>query len=520
MKKIVLIMILIATSYVAFAFDNYIPAQEMFGKYFKFSTYYNKEYQEFEDGFDNFGVMIAKPQIYGNFGLELDAVNKMDDVYRETFGNLSIGFNFRKRFAFALTGGFVNRAYDTSGLIFNEEETIADESIFKPTVGASFHSAIIKDKLEFGGVGYYLNQPDVSMNSGEDKLPFMIDSFIKWDINKNFELGATYHLEDNEHYIGLDFTFAFPAPWFKVKTSVSQEKVSVMPSFHTFNYLTFDVKYDYFLEEDLVGTNYGVQVTYELVKEYPVIAVYNEFEGVEVVDSEIDSVEVDFGVEDAERLYFIKANLNEETKLLAGKLNEYSKKDFTIPLKLKEGKNVFDISTRAVNGEPITKKIVFNYEIPKWITDEDTVKADTVIVVEATEPPVEESIEETVIEKEPEEKIALVDTYVVKPGDSLWKIASLPQTYNNPHRWKQIYELNRDKISNPDLIYPNQVLTIRRLFNGLYQVKKGDTLWDIAKRKDIYDNPLMWKRIYELNKEKISNPNLIYPDQRFRIWED
>jgi len=48
--------------------------------------------------------------------------------------------------------------------------------------------------------------------------------------------------------------------------------------------------------------------------------------------------------------------------------------------------------------------------------------------------------------------------YVVKKGDSLWKIAG--KVYHNPLRWPRIYRANKDKITNPNKIYPNQVLTI------------------------------------------------------------
>lgn len=44
-----------------------------------------------------------------------------------------------------------------------------------------------------------------------------------------------------------------------------------------------------------------------------------------------------------------------------------------------------------------------------------------------------------------------------------------------------------------------------------YKVAKGDCLWNIAKR--FYGNGALYKKIYEANKKKISNPNLIYPGQ-------
>ncbi|HEY1013007.1 MAG TPA: LysM peptidoglycan-binding domain-containing protein [Herpetosiphonaceae bacterium] len=49
-------------------------------------------------------------------------------------------------------------------------------------------------------------------------------------------------------------------------------------------------------------------------------------------------------------------------------------------------------------------------------------------------------------------------TYTVVGGDSLSKIAK--RFYGDAMQWKKIYEANRDKISNPDLIHPGQVFII------------------------------------------------------------
>ncbi len=50
-----------------------------------------------------------------------------------------------------------------------------------------------------------------------------------------------------------------------------------------------------------------------------------------------------------------------------------------------------------------------------------------------------------------------------------------------------------------------------------YTVVKGDCLWNIAKKKDIYNNPFAWPNIYKANRDQIKNPNLIYPKQNFKI---
>ena len=48
-----------------------------------------------------------------------------------------------------------------------------------------------------------------------------------------------------------------------------------------------------------------------------------------------------------------------------------------------------------------------------------------------------------------------------------------------------------------------------------YTVKRGDNLWNIAKK--YYGKGSLWTKIYNANKGKIKNPNLIYPGQKFTI---
>lgn len=49
-------------------------------------------------------------------------------------------------------------------------------------------------------------------------------------------------------------------------------------------------------------------------------------------------------------------------------------------------------------------------------------------------------------------------TYTVKSGDCLWNIAK--RFYGNGAQYTKIYNANRGKIKNPNLIYPGQMLTI------------------------------------------------------------
>lgn len=105
--------------------------------------------------------------------------------------------------------------------------------------------------------------------------------------------------------------------------------------------------------------------------------------------------------------------------------------------------------------------------------------------------------------------------YTVKKGDTLSYIALRYGT-----TVAEIAGMNG--IVNSNLIYPGQVLQIRKnsseieegcVGSMIYTVKKGDTLSEIALR---YGTTV--QRIVSINE--ITNPNLIYPGQRIRICKN
>jgi len=54
------------------------------------------------------------------------------------------------------------------------------------------------------------------------------------------------------------------------------------------------------------------------------------------------------------------------------------------------------------------------------------------------------------------------DSYEVIRGDNLWNISGKDNIYADPYQWPMIYKANRDKIKDADLIYPGQVFDIDR----------------------------------------------------------
>ena len=96
-------------------------------------------------------------------------------------------------------------------------------------------------------------------------------------------------------------------------------------------------------------------------------------------------------------------------------------------------------------------------------------------------------------------------TYVVKYGDTLSNIA-----VKYGMDYQTLAKING--ISNPNLIYPGQVLKIEGEVNQgvYYTVKAGDNLSSIASKYGT-----TYQAIALLNN--LTNPNLIYPGQVLRV---
>ena len=106
----------------------------------------------------------------------------------------------------------------------------------------------------------------------------------------------------------------------------------------------------------------------------------------------------------------------------------------------------------------------------------------------------------------------VVIDYKVMRGDNLWNISKKEQIYADPYMWPRIYRKNKDQIKDPDLIYPKQVLAVPfGVAENQYLVTRRDFLFRIA--AELYNNAGKWHKIYEANKQQIIAPDLIFPAQ-------
>jgi len=66
-----------------------------------------------------------------------------------------------------------------------------------------------------------------------------------------------------------------------------------------------------------------------------------------------------------------------------------------------------------------------------------------------------------------------------------------------------------------DLLTP--LMTELRTANIQYDVERGDSLWSISGKSEIYDDPYQWPLIYKANRDQIKDADLIYPGQSFTV---
>ncbi len=121
------------------------------------------------------------------------------------------------------------------------------------------------------------------------------------------------------------------------------------------------------------------------------------------------------------------------------------------------------------------------------------------------------------LERQIKELESLPTEWTVRSGESLSKISGYKEIYGDPRKWPRIYRANRDKISDPNLIYPGWVLKIPRGLPDYHIVAEGEWLSKIAGYWEIYNDWRQWTKIYEANRDKIKNPDLIKPGWELKI---
>ncbi len=155
--------------------------------------------------------------------------------------------------------------------------------------------------------------------------------------------------------------------------------------------------------------------------------------------------------------------------------------DLVIQKKIKSNKKIFNVKTIffnengfvSIQGEVnfgkrielyINKKIMETIKIEnsKWQYNSDTIfdygLHDLLVVLKSDKDEILDKITFPFMRVEIPYNDVPENFILIKPGDMLWTIAY--RLYGDPFKYIQIFEENKDQITNPDLIFPGQLFSI------------------------------------------------------------
>lgn len=116
-----------------------------------------------------------------------------------------------------------------------------------------------------------------------------------------------------------------------------------------------------------------------------------------------------------------------------------------------------------VSTSPITPTGEWSTELPQVDTGVYTLRVDEVdatgTVTSRVETPFKRE-DQTVVAGSQTDEASAIHAVTVQPGSTLWAISR--ERYGEGLLYVRVYEANRDRIRDPDLIYPGQVFTLPR----------------------------------------------------------
>ncbi|SFN87294.1 Nucleoid-associated protein YgaU, contains BON and LysM domains [Roseovarius lutimaris] len=120
-----------------------------------------------------------------------------------------------------------------------------------------------------------------------------------------------------------------------------------------------------------------------------------------------------------------------------------------------------------LDNRPVTTSRVaadgnWNSDLPEVDTGVYTLRVDEVSaegsVISRVETPFKREDQAILATQDNADQTARVRAVTVQPGSTLWAISR--ETYGDGIQYVRVYEANRDRIRDPDLIYPGQVFTL------------------------------------------------------------
>ena len=92
------------------------------------------------------------------------------------------------------------------------------------------------------------------------------------------------------------------------------------------------------------------------------------------------------------------------------------------------------------------------------------------------------------------------------------KLAALQENHDRLNALQQKIDGLRAALAKPAF-----VASLEKTYVVGTWKRNRDCLWNISKKKDIYDNPFMWPKIWQGNRDQIKDPDIIRKGQTLKI---
>ena len=119
--------------------------------------------------------------------------------------------------------------------------------------------------------------------------------------------------------------------------------------------------------------------------------------------------------------------------------------------------------------------------------------------------------------RQKDELEALPKSWVLQYGECLWIVAGYEEIYGDPLKWPRLWRGNKDMVEDPDWVLAGWELKVPRTWPRRHMVVQDEWLAKIAGYWEVYDNYREWPTLYEANKDRIQDPDLIFPEQELVI---
>jgi nucleoid-associated protein YgaU len=92
------------------------------------------------------------------------------------------------------------------------------------------------------------------------------------------------------------------------------------------------------------------------------------------------------------------------------------------------------------------------------------------------------------------------------------KLAALQEYHDRLQALQQKINGLRDALAKPEFL-----ASLEKTYVVGSWKKNRDCLWNISKKKSIYNNPFMWPKIWQGNRDQIKDPDIIRKGQKLKI---